>query len=184
MLAYSSIEHAGIMLLGFGFGGIGIFGALLHMMYHAFAKSLLFFLSSNIALKYSSSKIAAVTGMIRTLPYTSILYLLGFFAIVGIPPSGIFFSEFYIVVAGFTHYVWISVAMIIALLLVFAGLFRHVYAMVFGNPPADIPTGEINNWTIVPVTVLAVLLILAGIYIPNEVMTLLKASSALFMYSK
>lgn len=180
LLAYSSIEHAGIMLLGFGFGGIGIFGSILHMMYHAFGKSLLFFVSSNIALKYSSSKIKDVKGMITIMPYSSMLYILGFLAIVGIPPFGIFFSELYIIIAGFTHNMLLSIIAIIFILLVFAGFFRHVFAMLFGTPPEGIKKGEINLWTVIPISVLAVVLLVVGLYIPNPLFILINQSVALF----
>ncbi|HSW88751.1 MAG TPA: proton-conducting transporter membrane subunit [Candidatus Saccharimonadales bacterium] len=180
LLAYSSIEHAGIMLLGFGFGGIGVLGAILHMMYHAFGKSLLFFVSSNIALKYSSSKIKDVRGMLTVMPYSSVLYIIGFLAIVGIPPFGMFFSELYIVIAGFRHNPVITLIAIIFILLVFAGFFRHVFAMLFGAPPEGIKKGEINMWTILPISVLALLLIVIGLYIPNPLQILINESVAIF----
>lgn len=180
LLAYSSIEHAGIMLLGFGFGGIGILGSILHMMYHAFGKSLLFFVSSNIALKYSSSKIKDVRGMITILPYSSVLYIIGFLAVVGIPPFGIFFSELYIMIAGFSHNVLIAAIALFFILLVFAGFFRHVFAMLFGTPPDDIKKGEINVWTILPITALALILIVVGLYIPSPLQLLINQSVALF----
>lgn len=180
LLAYSSIEHAGIMLLGFGFGGIGILGSILHMMYHAFGKSLLFFVSSNIALKYSSSKIKDVRGMISVLPYSSVLYIIGFLAVVGIPPFGIFFSELYIMIAGFSHNVLIAAIALFFILLVFAGFFRHVFAMLFGTPPDDIKKGEINVWTILPITALALILIVVGLYIPSPLQLLINQSVALF----
>lgn len=180
LLAYSSIEHAGIMLLGFGFGGIGILGSILHMMYHAFGKSLLFFVSSNIALKYSSSKIKDVRGMITVLPYSSVLYMIGFLAVVGIPPFGIFFSELYIMIAGFSHNVLIAAIALFFILLVFAGFFRHVFAMLFGTPPEDIKKGEINDWTILPITALALILIVVGLYIPSPLQLLINQSVALF----
>lgn len=180
LLAYSSIEHAGIMLLGFGFGGIGILGSILHMMYHAFGKSLLFFVSSNIALKYSSSKIKDVRGMITVLPYSSVLYIIGFLAVVGIPPFGIFFSELYIMIAGFSHNVLVAAIALFFILLVFAGFFRHVFAMLFGTPPDDIKKGEINVWTILPITALALILIVVGLYIPSPLQLLINQSVALF----
>ncbi|MBI3626845.1 hydrogenase 4 subunit F, partial [Candidatus Uhrbacteria bacterium] len=68
LLAYSSIEHAGVMALGFGFGGIGIYGAMLHMLYHSLAKAMMFLAAGNILLKYSSTKIRKVGGALHTLP--------------------------------------------------------------------------------------------------------------------
>src|SRR3989344_359266 len=86
LLAYSSIENAGIIAIGFGFGGLGIFAAMLHMIYHSFLKSALFFLSGNFLLKYNSAKITAIRGALNVVPITAILFLTGFFAITGAPP--------------------------------------------------------------------------------------------------
>ena len=100
LLAYHSIEHMGIIALGFGFGGLGSFAALLHMIYHSLAKSALFLSAGNILLKYSSTKMINVKGMIKTLPITSILFFVGFLAMAGVPPFGIFITEFSILSAG------------------------------------------------------------------------------------
>lgn len=180
MLAYHSIEHAGIMMLGFGLGGIGIFGALLHMIYHSFAKSLLFFVSSNIAVKYSSSKIKDVRGMIKVLPYSSVLYIIGFLTMVGIPPFGIFFSESYILLAGFSNSIIVVIIALFSLLLVFAGFLKHIIEMLFGEPPEGIKKGEVNAWTIVPIICFAIILIIFSVYLPNPLQVLLKDSYDLF----
>lgn len=180
MLAYHSIEHAGIMVFGFGLGGIGIFGALLHMVYHSFAKSLLFFVSSNIAVRYSSSKIKDVTGMVKVLPYSSVLYIIGFLTMVGIPPFGIFFSESYILLAGFSHSIIVAIIALLSLLLVFLGFFKHIIEMLFGEPPEGIQRGENNVWTILPIICLTIILIILSIYLPNPVQILLKESYDLF----
>ena len=79
----------GIAALGFGFGGLGAFAAILHIIYHALAKSLLFFASGNIFLRYSSTKIAKVKGMLSAIPATSLVFIIGFLTIVGVPPFGI-----------------------------------------------------------------------------------------------
>jgi hydrogenase-4 component F len=181
MLAYHSTEHAGIMMLGFGFGGIGIFGSLLHMVYHSFAKSLLFFVSSNIAVKYSSSMIEDVRGMIKVLPYSSVLYIIGFLTMVGIPPFGIFFTESYILLAGFSHSIIIAAVALLALLLVFVGFFSHIKEMLFGETPKGIQKGENNAWTIVPIVCFAAVLIILSVYLPNPLQVLLNESFKLFI---
>ncbi|NTU46972.1 hypothetical protein HGA88_05085 [Candidatus Roizmanbacteria bacterium] len=180
MLAYSSIEHAGIMLLGFGFGGIGIYGSILHILYHSFAKSLLFLVSSNIAVRYSSSKVKDVTGMIKILPYSSVLLIIGFLTITGIPPFGIFFSELYIFIAGFHYSIVLTSVTIVLLLLVFIGLFKQYTAMLFGEPPAGMHKEKYNFWTIIPLVFLAVVLVITSIYLPEPLQVLLKESNKLF----
>lgn len=180
LLAYSSIEHAGIILLGFGFGGLGIMAALLHMVYHAFAKSSLFLLSSSVAAKYSSSEIKHIRDMLHTLPRTSILYIVGFLAIVGLPPFGIFFTEWYIMLAGFTHHPVIAVIAIIALLIVFASMLRPLFTMVFGKPTEPVKSGEFSLWTVLPVAILTAVLLIISIYIPDFLQTLLREASSVY----
>lgn len=181
MLAYHSTEHAGIIMLGFGFGGIGIFGAILHMAYHSFAKSLLFFVSSNIAVKYSSSEIRDITGMVKILPYSSILYVIGFLTMVGIPPFGIFFTEFYILFAGFDHLPLVTILALFSLILVFLGFFKHIIEMLFGEPPKGIEHGENNTWTIIPIICFATVLVVLSVYLPNPLQILLKESYQAFL---
>lgn len=180
LLAYSSIEHAGIMMLGFGFGGVGILGAILHMIYHALAKSLLFLTSSNIAVKYSSSKIQDVTGMLTVMPQTTILFIIGLLAIVGLPPFGIFFSEFYILFAGFEKHLIVTIIAIFSLVIVFAGFFQQGFSMIFGTPPDNINSGETDMWTLAPITLLAIILIVLGLYFPSSIQGLVNTSAELF----
>lgn len=184
LLAYSSSEHAGIMLLGFGFGGIGVYAGILHMVYHALAKPLLFLLSSSIAVKYSSSEIKKVTGLLQVLPKTSILFVLGFLAITGVPPFGMFFTEWYIILAGSHRYPIIVVVFVLSLLLVFAGMFRPLFGMIFGTPPADIKQGEFGVWTVLPVTILVFVLFVISLYIPDQLQTLLREASSVFINTK
>ncbi|HQQ25451.1 MAG TPA: proton-conducting transporter membrane subunit, partial [Methanomassiliicoccales archaeon] len=102
LLAYSSIEHMGIISIGFGFGGFwGIFGALLHMLNHALTKSLLFFSAGNVLLKYKTRRIEEVRGIARTMPFTAVLLLIGALAITGSPPFSVFTSEIMVMTAGF-----------------------------------------------------------------------------------
>src|SRR5213076_2056132 len=101
LLAYSSIDHAGIMVAALGFGGkLGQLGAALHMLFHAVAKPLLFFCAGNVQQHYNSPYFSKVTGVIRTLPWTGGLFLLATFAITGTPPFSLFQSEFMILSAA------------------------------------------------------------------------------------
>lgn len=166
LLAYHSIEHAGIMMLGMGFGGIGVFGALLHMVYYALSKALLALASSNIALRYSSSEIKNISGMVKALPVTSLLYAVGFFVLMGIPPSGIFFSEFYILLAGFNHNVWIALILLAIIVLVFVGFVQHFLDMFFGEVPEGIVIGEKSVMQFIPVMILTIIILLLGFVAP------------------
>src|SRR3972149_5814174 len=102
LLAYSSVEHMGIVALGIGFGGVfGIFGAILHMFNHAMTKSLMFFGAGNILLKHDTKEIFNVSGVVKTMPATGAMFVVGALAITGSPPFFIFITEFNKLSAGF-----------------------------------------------------------------------------------
>jgi hydrogenase-4 component F len=173
LLAYSSIENMGIAALGFGVGGLGIFAALLHMIYHSLVKSALFLSAGNVFLKYSSTKIANVRGMIVALPVTGVLFLIGMFAITGVPPSGIFFTKLLILSAAIQTHPVVAVSAIFLLALVFVGFLKNVLVMMFGEKPDGIPTGESKRLLVIaPMALLAIALFIS-IHIPSFLKTLL-----------
>src|SRR5208283_1115998 len=95
LLAYSSIDHAGIMVAALGFGGkLGALGAVLHMIFHGLTKPLLFFCAGNIQQEFGTPYFRKVRGVIHTLPWTGGLILLAALAVTGTPPFSIFQSEF------------------------------------------------------------------------------------------
>lgn len=161
LLAYSSIENMGLMALGFGFGGLGIFASIFHMIYHALIKSALFMSAGTIFLKYSSTKIRNVRGVLKALPMTSILFLAGFFVITGMPPFGIFLTKIFILSAGIKLHPAVTVVAMAAIAILFIGFFKHVTAMVFGEKPAEMPAGEESIWLVIPP--LALILIAFGL---------------------
>lgn len=181
LLAYSSIEHMGIVALGFGFGGLGIFAGLLHMVFHSLAKSLLFLASGNIFLKYSSTKISSVKGVMSALPFTGMVFLFGVFAITGVPPFGIFFTEFYILSSGISNYPAIVALAIAGIIIVFVGFLRHATSMVFGEVPAGIKRGEFGFLTTAPLAVIAILLASFGFFLPLFIRMLINDAAKLFL---
>jgi len=177
LLAYSSIEHMGVMALGFGFGGLGASAALLHMIYHSLAKSLLFLSSGHIFLKYSSTKILLVKGVMSVLPFTGVSFIIGFLAITGIPPFGIFITEFSILSAGIQNHPIVTLMALFGLTLVFIGFFRHTVAMIFGENETGMQPGEAGAWTMAPVVILAVMLTVTSFYVPSFLALLINAAS-------
>ena len=104
LMAYSSIEHMGIIAIGLGLGGpLGLFGALLHTFNHSVAKSLLFFSAGNVRHNLGTLRMDEISGMSRTMPQTSAALLVGSLAIVGLPPFGLFVSEFAILSEAFAQ---------------------------------------------------------------------------------
>jgi len=169
LLAYSSIEHMGIIAIGFGIGGpFGIFGALLHILNHAITKSLMFFGAGNILLKFKTKSINDVKGIATLMPLTAAFFMGGGLAITGSPPFGIFISELLILIAGFAEGNYpISIIYLLFLVIIFAGFMYHISRMAFGEPPADATKEEPNY---IGLSVMAVLLMVAlalGLYIPH-----------------
>jgi hydrogenase-4 component F len=183
LFAYSSIEHMGIITLGIGFGGFGAFGALLHMIYHSLAKSVLFFSAGNMLLKYGSTKMIKVRGVLSVLPVTGVLLLMGFLAITGMPPFGIFLTEVYILSAGIADHLPVVIVVLFLLLLVFAGFLRHIVGMTL-SPASSTDTtpetiGESNYLTVAPPVFLLTLLVIAGFYLPEPIKSIITSAASL-----
>src|SRR5260370_9221057 len=100
MLAYSSVEHMGILAVGVGLGGAGLFGAMLHVINHSLTKVMLFMVAGNLLAVYHSKTARNVSGALQVLPISGLLWVLGFLAITGSPPFGPFLSEFTILKAA------------------------------------------------------------------------------------
>jgi len=175
LLAYSSVEHMGIIALGIGFGGVyGIFGAILHMFNHAMTKSLMFFSVGNVLLKYGTKEIDKVSGIVKTMPVTGAILLIGGLAITGSPPFSIFISEFTILSAGFLQgHIIASVLFLLFIIMIFAGFFYNLTKMTFGNPKHGMIPGELSRWTLGAMMILVVFVIILGIYIPHDFVELI-----------
>lgn len=176
LLAYSSIEHAGLLALGFGFGGAGTLAALLHMLYHALGKALVFFAVGNVFLKYGSSKMHHVTGLIRVLPLSSVMLFIAFLALLGLPPFGLFITEFSLLSAGLAQYPYVVALILLTLAIIFFGFLKHLVAMLFGPVPENIVPGESNMLTQVPLVLLLVLFLVLSWYLPESLETLIRLS--------
>jgi len=136
MFSYSSIEHMGLMTFAFGLGGpLATFGALLHMIVHSLTKSAIFITVGHAAHIAGTQKISEIRGLIKTQPAVGWTFLLGTVAIAGFPPFGVFTSEFLLFTATIKSMPWLVMPLLIGLAVAFAGLFRHVQPMVFGEPP-------------------------------------------------
>lgn len=170
ILAYSSIEHMGIIALGLGIcTPISIFAALYHIFNHAMTKLMLFLATGNVYLKHHTKKISSIHGLIKTMPVTGIVFILGTFAITGMPPFGVFMSEFNTVVGAlFAKKYLVTALLLIFLSMVFAGFTKQLGKMFYGkNSNPEIKKGELD---IIGPTVLIILLciiVLAGVYIPT-----------------
>ncbi|HEV8323159.1 MAG TPA: proton-conducting transporter membrane subunit [Myxococcota bacterium] len=178
MLAYSSVEHMGILVLGLGLGGAAVFGAMLHLVNNGLAKGALFLSAGNIHRAFGSKSTDEVSGALRVVPASATLFLLGFLAATGSPPFGPFVSELTILVAALEAGRWgVAAAFLLVLLVVFVGMGATVLAVVQGTPPARRAAGAEaarplggEGWqTVVPVAAFIVLVTLMGTWIPGPV---------------
>jgi len=180
MLAYSSVEHMGILIFGLGIGGLGVFGALLHLINNALTKGVLFLSSGNIHRAYGSKSTDDVSGALTRLPVSAGLFLAGFFAITGSPPFGPFISEFTILGAAFSAERFVPAGLLLLLLLtVFIGMGSTVLGMLQGAPPARPATEYRDSPSMVlPIFGLLGLVLLLGVYIPPPLDGLLRDAMA------
>ncbi len=164
MFAYSSIEHMGIITFAFGMGGpVANFAGLLHMTLHSLTKSAIFFAVGHAAQKCGTQMMEDIRGLIRINPVIGWGLMLGTLAILGMPPFGVFASEFMILTNAMKYYPWTTPILLIALGVAFAAIFGKVQPMVFGETHAKpLPHAP----AITPVFIHLALVLMLGLYIP------------------
>jgi hydrogenase-4 component F len=174
MLAYSSIEHTGLICVGLALGAPGAVAAILHLANHTLAKSTMFFLAGRVLRRYRTAEIGRVSGLLRAMPWTGGFFLAGALALAGLPPFGPFVSEFALFRAGFAAgRPWLTGLVLALLTVAFVGLVAQVNRMLYGPPPADTPTGEDAPWGLVPLGLCIVALVVLGLTLPPPVADLL-----------
>ena len=166
LLAYSSIENMGIIAIGFGLGGFGALAGLLHIIYHSLIKSALFLLAGTVFLRYSTTKITNIRGMCSALPITGVLFFLGFLAITGLPPFGLFFTKIYIFSEAIHWSVPIASTALVFISILFIGFFKHFSKMFFGSRSPEIKAGETNVWLIISPLLLIAGALFLSLYMP------------------
>ncbi len=180
MLAYSSIEHMGLIACGLGFGApLAIAGALLHVINHAATKSMAFYGAGRIAHRYRTREIDQVQGAVTVLPISGTLFVIAALALAGLPPFGIFRSELMILAGGLGTSRWVPAVIMIALLVVsFAGLVRLVTGMGAGDAPA-VPHGERFGIASLAMVCGLVVVVGLGLFVPASLGTLLTRAADL-----
>jgi hydrogenase-4 component F len=186
MLAYSSIEHGGIMALGLGFGGVlGVMGMLLHMTYHTVTKPLLFFCVGNVQQHTGNDAMRkGASGLIHVLPISAPMFLLGTLAVTGTPPFGMFQSEFMVLRAGVaSQHIGLTVLFVVCITAIFCGFFHHVTQLVFG-PPSGAPREVSSRWKTYPVIGLALIVIVMGFWLPQPLYQLVDGAARILAVSQ
>ena len=181
LLAYSSIEHMGLVTVGLGVGvPLAVFGSLLQMVNHALTKSLMFFATGNLLLRFRTRDISAVRGLARSMPATAGLVLCGALAIAGAPPFNLFLSEFSIVGGAVISRQWVP-ALVVAVLLVigFIAIVSPFNRMVFSgqDPSNDVAESEINGLALFPAYLTLAFVLVLGFWIPGPLSDLLRGAA-------
>jgi hydrogenase-4 component F len=183
MLAYSSVEHMGILAIGVSFGApIALAGVLLHVLAHAAAKGNAFMGAGVLVHKFGTKRLAAIRGGLDVLPWSGPLFLLAILALGAMPPFGLFRSEFEIVEGGFASASTVTAAiLIIGVTVAFFGLATTVTQILLvprtppARPPAvpGVPRGEPSAWMVVPVVAGTLVLLVLGVHPPADLTGLL-----------
>lgn len=165
LFSYSSIEHMGVMTFAFGMGGpLATFAALLHMTVHSLTKSAIFVTVGHAAQLAGTQNIERIRGLIKTQPKIGWGLLIGTVAIAGFPPFGVFTSEFLVLLATMHSYPWLAPLLLLGIGIAFAGLFRHIQPMVYGEQPEGQLPIKANLW---PVMIHLALVLWLGLAIPD-----------------
>ena len=177
MFAYSSIEHMGLMTFAFGMGGpVATFAGMLHMTVHSLTKSAIFFAVGHAAQKSGTQLMDGIRGLIKTNPTVGWGLALGTLAILGMPPFGVFTSEFMILTTAMHAYPWTMPFLLVALGVAFAAIFGRVQMMVFGETSGErLP----HPPALIPVFVHLALVLLLGLYIPPYLAAWYRQATAL-----
>jgi len=164
LFAFSSIEHMGIIVFAFGMGGpLANFAGLLHMTMHSLTKSAIFFTVGHIAQAKGTQKIADIRGLTVSHPALGWGLVVGVFAIAGLPPMGIFTSEFLVVSSTFARQPWLALLLVFGLLLAFGALVLRLQGMAFGEPS---PGDRRSTASSLPIAAHLGLVLAAGLYLP------------------
>jgi hydrogenase-4 component F len=177
LFAYSSIEHMGLVTFAFGIGGpLANFAGLLHMILHSLTKSAIFFAVGDISQVKGTQKIADMGGLTKTNPLLGWGLVIGVAAIAGLPPLGIFTSEFLTVSATIERLPWLALPLVLGILVAVGALFMQLNRIAFGEPKG---ANHKARCSYVPMFVHLALVLAAGIYLPPVLVALLEAVAKL-----
>jgi hydrogenase-4 component F len=177
LFAYSSIEHMGIITFAFGMGGpLANFAGLLHMVMHSLTKSAIFFSVGHIAQIKGTQKIAEIRGLTQTHPLLGWGLVVGVLAIAGMPPLGIFMSEFLVVSSTIAHAPWLAVPLVVGLLVAFGALLLRLTGLAFGEPSGSTAAVKASY---LPLYAHLALVLIGGVYLPPALVSWFQHVAAL-----
>ena len=169
LFAYSSIEHMGIIAFAFGMGGpLANFAGLLHMTMHSLTKSAIFFSIGHITRIKSTQRIADIGGLTESHPTLGWTLVVGVVAIAGLPPFGIFTSEFLVISSTFSREPLLAIPLVLGILVAIGALLMRLNGLAFGEPIGPLTP---NRMSYLPVFAHFLLVLIAGIYLPAPIVT-------------
>jgi hydrogenase-4 component F len=167
LFAYSSIEHMGIIVFAFGMGGpLANFAGLLHMVMHSLTKSAIFFAVGHVAQIKGTQNIADIRGLTESHPALGWGLVVGVAAIAGLPPLGIFMSEFLVVSSTFARQPLLALLLVFGLLIAFGALTLRLTGIAFGEPRGSTQPSQASH---VPMFAHLALVLVAGVYLPAPI---------------
>jgi hydrogenase-4 component F len=167
LLAYHSVEHLGIITLGFGLGPLGAFAALFHTLNHSVCKALAFFAVGRLGQRYGSHDMHTISGALRADPLWGLALLGSLLALIGVAPFSIFMSEYQLLRAAIGAGAWVALVLFLAASgVVFVAALRHLIDMVFGNPDASVRRGSDGAPALAIVASGIGLLLVLGLWMP------------------
>jgi hydrogenase-4 component F len=179
LLAYSSIDQAGIMVTALGIGGgLGSLGLMLHMTFHTIAKSLLFLCTGNIYQHFHTNQFSDIKGgVLRAMPLTGVIFFMAMLAIIGMPPFALFQSEFLILRAAFDGgHLLVGVLFVLFGVGIFAGILLHATGMILG-PRGDAPVAGRRPWRNASLLALVAVLVVIGFWVPAPLFELIRGAA-------
>jgi hydrogenase-4 component F len=186
LFAYSSLEHIGVICVGIGLSTpLAVFAAVLHIGYHALGKAAIFFAAGNIHQKCHTLELRSLSGLIKTMPVTAILLALAATAIAGLPPFGIFLTEFGIAAGGIgAGHILAGVLFVAALALVFAGLLTHAVRLLLGTPEKEVPGPKTPLSCVAAIALLMAALVVFSVWLPAPLLELLHRAADIISGSR
>ncbi|HEY5563515.1 MAG TPA: hydrogenase 4 subunit F [Clostridiaceae bacterium] len=183
LLAYSSIEHMGIIAIAIGlFTPASIFAALFHMINHSATKAMLFFSSGNILQKYETKDIGKIKNLLKILPVSGFVFFAGIFAIAGTPPFSVFASEFNVILSIFNNHNFILGGVVIGFIsIIFVGIAMTLFKMFYGTSPEHLIPGDINIPGEIVMVCMLIFILITGIYMPLQVKGLLLSAEKIII---
>jgi hydrogenase-4 component F len=182
MLAYSSLEHVGLICVAVGMNGpLTVFGALLHMGYHALTKPVLFFAAGNIHQRFHALDFRRLgSGLVRTMPMTALLLGLAAVAVSGLPPFGLFVSELTVIAGGFSsNHAWVSMVILAALIVVFCGMLSNLAGLLLGGQEREPRRETISASNVAAMSLPLGALLLFTAWLPASVRQLMEQAAGI-----